>query len=379
MIPLAIPDLSGNEARYLQECVESNFVSSVGPFVDRFEDMVGDAVGAAAAVAVSSGTTGLHAALNAVGVGPGDLVILPAYTFIASANAISHCGAKPWLFDIDPDSWTLDVNLLKESLEAETELQDGRLIHRASRQRVAAIMPVYAFGLPADMNPIIETAKAFSLPVVADAAAAAGATYKGRAVGDPGADLSVFSFNGNKTVTAGGGGAIAGHDQALLDRIRHLTTTARVGPDYTHDQVGFNYRMTNLQAAVGCAQMERFDGLVAAKRRIRENYDTRLARIPGLAAFPAPPWAESACWISGAICDTEQLAASARKVLIAAGFDAKLFWKPMHLQPPYADAPATAQTHSNEIWKRILPLPNSTSLTQDEQDLIIDALVASAG
>ena len=142
MIPLAIPDLSGNEARYLQECVESNFVSSVGPFVDRFEDMVGDAVGAAAAVAVSSGTTGLHAALNAVGVGPGDLVILPAYTFIASANAISHCGAKPWLFDIDPDSWTLDVNLLKESLEAETELQDGRLIHRASRQRVAAIMPV---------------------------------------------------------------------------------------------------------------------------------------------------------------------------------------------------------------------------------------------
>jgi perosamine synthetase len=378
MIPLAIPDLSGNEARYLQECVESNFVSSVGPFVDRFEGMVSDAVGAAAAIAVSSGTTGLHAALNAVGVGPGDLVILPAYTFIASANAISHCGAMPWLFDIDPDSWTLDANLLKASLETETERQDSRLIHRASGRCVTAIMPVYAFGLPADMDPIIETAKAFSLPVVADAAAAIGATYKGRIVGDLGADLSVFSFNGNKTVTAGGGGAIAGHDRALLERIRHLTTTARVGPDYTHDQIGFNYRMTNLQAAVGCAQMERFEGLVAAKRRIRAHYDSRLAEIPGLAPFPAPSWAESACWISGALCSTEQQAAGARKALDAAGFDAKLFWKPMHLQPPYADTPTTAQTHSNKIWKRILPLPNSTSLTLDEQDLIIEALVAWA-
>jgi perosamine synthetase len=377
-IPLAEPDLSGNEARYLQECIETTFVSSVGPFVDRFEDMVATATGAQSAVAVSSGTAGLHAALTAVGVGPDDLVILPAYTFIASANAIAHCGAMPWLFDIDPDLWTLDTNLLKASLETETEHQDGRLIHRASGRRVAAIMPVYAFGLPADMDPIIETAKAFSLPVVADAAAAIGASYKGRTVGDLGADLSVFSFNGNKTVTAGGGGAIAGDDMALLERIRHLTTTARIGPDYTHDQIGFNYRMTNLQAAVGCAQMERFDSLVAAKRRIRDHYDTRLAVVPDLAPFPAPPWAESACWISGALCSTEHHAISARKALITAGFDAKLFWKPMHLQPPYADSPRTTQTHGDEIWKRILPLPNSTSLTLVEQDHIVEALVAWA-
>ena len=227
MIPLAVPNLGGNEARYLQECVETNFVSSVGPFVDRFEAMVAEASGASHAVATSSGTTGLHAALTALGVGRDDLVVLPSFTFIASANAISHCGATPWLLDVCGDSWTLDVAQLARVLETQAERRDGDLVHRESGRRVAALMPVYTLGLPAEMEPLVRVAMRHGLPVVADAAAALGARYRGRAVGALGADLSVFSFNGNKTVTAGGGGVVVGEDEALCARVRHLTTTAR--------------------------------------------------------------------------------------------------------------------------------------------------------
>jgi perosamine synthetase len=372
-IPLAEPDLSGNEARYLQECIETTFVSSVGPFVDRFEDMVATATRAPAAVAVSSGTTGLHAALTAVGVGHGDLVILPAYTFIASTNAVSHCGAAPWLFDIDRASWTLDPEQLRTILETETEHIGDHLIHRDSGRRVAAIMPIYAFGLPADMDAICETAATFGLPVVADAAAAIGATYKGRGVGDLGATLSVFSFNGNKTVTAGGGGVISG-DEFLIKTVRHITTTAKTGPGYTHDQIGFNYRMTNLQAAVGCAQMERLDELVGAKRGIHRKYVAQLGDIPGLATFPAPSWAEGACWISGVIAPSDQDADQIRGALNAVGFSAQPFWKPMHLQAPYADALAAPLPVTENLWYKIIPLPNSTNLSADAQDLIISAL-----
>jgi hypothetical protein len=256
MIPLAVPNLAGNEARYLQDCVATNFVSSVGPFVRRFEEMVAAATGAADAVAVSSGTVGLHLALVTAGVGRDDLVILPALTFIASANAIAHCGATPWLLDVSAESWTLDPAALDRTLAAETERRGGRLLHRASGRRVAAVMPVHTLGHPADMDAIAAIAAHHRLAVIADGAAALGATYKGRRPAELGAALTVLSFNGNKTVTAGGGGAVIGTDAGLLGIARHLSTTARVGEAYEHDRVGYNYRMTSLQAAVGCAQME---------------------------------------------------------------------------------------------------------------------------
>ena len=265
-VPLAVPDLTGNEERYLRDCVQSNFVSSVGPFVDRFEGLVAGACGAREAVATSAGTTGLHVALLAAGVAPGDLVLLPSLTFIASANAIAHCGAIPWLVDVDPASWTLDVSTFARCLERDTGRRDGKLVHRGSGRRVSAVMPVHTLGTPADMAPIVELAREHGLAVVADAAAALGARYRGREVGQCGAHLSVFSFNGNKTVTCGGGGAVCGDDPALVARVRHLATTARAGAAYDHDEVGFNYRMTNVEAAIGCAQMERLDTLIAAKR-----------------------------------------------------------------------------------------------------------------
>lgn len=379
MIPLAIPNLAGNEARYLQDCVTTGFVSSVGPFVRRFEEMVADATGAADAVAVSSGTVGLHLALVSAGIRHDDLVVLPALTFIASANAIAHCGATPWLMDITDESWTLDPDLLDRTLAAETERQGDRLVHRASGRRVAAVMPVHTLGHPADMDRIAAVAARHGLPVVADGAATLGATYKGRKPAGWGADLTVLSFNGNKTVTAGGGGAILGKDKALLDRVRHLSTTARVGADYDHDQVGYNYRMTNLQAAVGCAQMELLDRFVAAKRRIANRYDAAFADIPGIGRFPQASWAESACWFSGVVLPAGSAgkAAAIRADLRGNQVDARPFWKPMQLQAPYRDAPRTATPVTDRLWPLILTLPCSTQLTAEDQDRVIAATRAA--
>lgn len=373
MIPLAVPNLAGNEARYLQECIDSTFVSTVGPFVRRFEAMIADATGAGEAVAVSTGTVGLHLALVCAGVGRDDLVVLPALTFIASANAIAHCGATPWLFDIAPESWTLDADQLERVLAAETVSRDGRTVHRASGRRVAAIMPVHTLGHPADMDALAAVVARYALPIVADGAAVLGATYKGRKPAEWGAAITVLSFNGNKTVTAGGGGALVGTDRALLARARHLSTTARTGEDYEHDAVGYNYRMTNLQAAVGCAQMERLDALVAAKRRIHRRYEQAFADLAGIGWFPSGPWAESACWFSGLVLDAARAhrAAAIRTRLRERGIDARPFWRPMHLQPPYRDAPRADLAFSESLWPRVLTLPCSTHLTDAEQDRVI--------
>lgn len=376
MIPLAVPNLAGNEARYLQECVSSSYVSSVGPFVKRFEAMVAEATGAPEAVAVSTGTVGLHLALVVAGVGRDDLVALPALTFIASANAIAHCGAMPWLFDIAPESWTLDPAALERALSEEAERRGDRLVHRATGRRVAAVMPVHTLGHPADMDAIVAVAGRHGLPVVADGAAALGATYKGRRPAECGAALTVISFNGNKTVTAGGGGALVGSDPAMMRLARHLSTTARVGQEYEHDQVGYNYRMTNLQAAVGCAQMEQLEPFVAAKRRIARRYDDAFAGLKGTGRFPAAPWAESACWFSGLTVDAPDTA-TLREALRGNGIDARPFWKPMHLQRPYRDAPRTALSVTESLWRRIVTLPCSTHLSDSEQDRVIAATTAA--
>lgn len=374
MIPLCVPSLEGNEARYLQECIESTFVSSVGAFVDRLEGLSAQAAGSRLGVATSSGTTALHLALMSVGVGRDDLVILPSYTFIASANAISHAGAVPWLMDVTAESWTLDPRLLAEQLERETRRDGDRLIHSASGRRVAAVMPVHTLGHPADMDPIVAAAQAFGLKVVADGAAALGSTYKGRPMGQLGADLSAVSFNGNKTVTAGGGGMVLGDDEALMTLARHISTTARVGADYTHDRVGYNYRLTNLQAAVGCAQLERLEHLVAAKRRIRDAYDAALGGLPGVTLFPRAEWVEGAAWFSGILLDHADAVTAARSKLRDAEIDARPFWKPVHLQPPYAQAPRSPMTVSDSLWGRVLTLPCSANLTPADQGRVITVL-----
>ncbi|MBN2288956.1 MAG: aminotransferase class I/II-fold pyridoxal phosphate-dependent enzyme [Candidatus Glassbacteria bacterium] len=375
VIPLAVPNLSGNEGKYLRECIETNFVSSAGPFVEKFEEMVARAAGTACAVAVSSGTTGLHLALHSLGVKAGDLVVLPSFTFIASANAIAHCGAAPWVLDIDPAGWTLDPRLLEKELAGRTRRAGEDLVHTPTGRRVAAVMPVYTLGSPADMQPILELARSYGLPVVADAAAALGASYRKGPLGEL-ADLTVFSFNGNKTITAGGGGMIAGTDEKLLRQVRHLSTQARPGREYHHDQVGFNYRLTNLQAAVGCAQMERLEELVRRKRQIQAAYESAFAGLPGIGLFPKPPWGESACWLAGITVEDPGLppVKNICERLRDKGIQTRTFWKPVHLQPPYRDAPRSGQPVSEKIWDKVLTLPCSTSLTAEQQGCVIETV-----
>jgi perosamine synthetase len=376
MIPLAVPHLAGREAAYLQECIDSTFVSSVGPFVTRFEEAVASAAGTAGAVPTSSGTTGLHLALTTVGVGRDDLVILPTLTFIASANAIAHCGASPWLFDVTQESWTLDPQQIADVLHDRAVPGPSGVVDRVTGRRIAAIMPVHTLGHPADTDALCDVAARYELPVVVDAAAALGATYRGRPIGQAPVRCSVFSFNGNKTVTAGGGGAVVADDLDVIERARHLSTTARVGSDYTHDQVGFNYRMTNLQAAVGCAQLEQLDTFVAAKKRIDATYRAELADLPGVTGFPRASWAESACWLSGVVVAEERREEVPGLLagLQEAGIDARPFWKPMHLQPPYRGAPVETVERSGELWDRIVTLPSSSGLVEGDQRKVIDTV-----
>lgn len=373
MIPLAVPDLTGRESEYLAECIETTFVSSVGPFVERLETMVAAAAGSRFAVATASGTSALHMSLLAVGVGRNDLVIMPSYTFVASANAVRHAGADPWLLDVSPESWTLDPAGLAHALRGDCTVSDHTVIHRGTGRRVSAVMPVYTAGHPADMDALNEVAASYGLPVVSDAAAAIGATYRGRALG-PLARVSAFSFNGNKTITSGGGGAVVTDDEAVATRIRHVSTTARRGPGYVHDEVGYNYRMTNLQAAVGVAQLERMDSLVAAKRRIAETYAEAFSTL--VEAFPHAAWAQSSDWMSGIVlpADASKNVDEVVAELQSEGVDGRGFWVPMHHQPPYANCLRSDLTVTDSFAGRVLTLPCSSALASHEQDRVIDAV-----
>ncbi len=379
MIPLAVPNLTGREREYLNKCIDTTFVSSVGEFVNKIEEMSAEICGAEYGVATASGTTGLHVALTAAGVKQGELVIIPSFTFIATANAVSHCGALPWLFDIDEDSWTINIDEIERSLKEEASPQDGKLIHKTTGRRIAALMPVYTLGNVPDMDRIMKIAKDYKLPVIADAACAIGAKRDGKRIGEF-ADLTVLSFNGNKTVTAGGGGMVLGNDGELCGLVKHLSTTARVNAEYDFDMAGFNYRMTNLQAAVGCAQLERAEEFVEKKREIRRFYAEKLSGIKDISMFPVPEGCESSCWFSGIVLKDGGLE-KIRGIcadLRNRGIEARSFWKPIHLQKPYLSAPKSGDLKVSEsIWDRIVTLPCSTGITDEELETVIEAVGAA--
>ena len=379
MISLAMPYLSGNEKKYLAHCIDSTFVSSVGEYVTLFEKMVANATGSVDAVASSSGTTGIHAALTAIGIRHGDLVIIPSFTFIASANAIRHCGADPWLMDIQESDWCLDPELVRDEIELHCiKREDGHLYHKETNQRVAALMPVYTLGNIPKMEIFRDIANNYDIPLVVDAACAIGATYEGESFG-PLADLSVLSFNGNKTITCGGGGAVVGCNKALLDHVRHLTTTARVWPDYDFDEVGFNYRMTNIQAAVGVAQMERLGEFIDVKRRVRSYYQEHLSEYAGqngISFFPSTDG--SSCWFSGMVLPNSAKLSDVKYVcekLRGADIEARPFWKPVHLQTPYKTCPRGSVDVSENLWQRIITLPCSTNITEEELEKVVQTLL----
>lgn len=382
MIPLSEPDTSGNEAAYLQQCIDENALSNVCGFVDRFETELAKTTGATQTVAVSSGTSGIHLALSSLGVEHGDLVIVPSFTFIATANAVSLCGATPWLLDIDANSWTLCPKQLEEVLRKHvTHSSSGQPIHNKTGQRIGAIVPVYTLGCPADMDTICALAKQHGIPVVADAAAAIGALYKNAPLAQTAAHLTVLSFNGNKTITTGAGGAVVGQDQEQLALCKHLSTTARSSQSYDHDMAAFNYRMSNLQAAVGCAQLERLDHFLQAKQRHHAFYQVLSEQLKGTSTFPSPAWATPTRWLSGLrlSADLYPDLQPIRDRLRSSGVDARPFWKPLHLQKPYQMAPCEDMPVTDALWPFLLPLPCSVNLSAEDRDYTAQTLQAVLG
>lgn len=377
MIPLATPNLLGREAQLLAECISSTFVSSVGPFVDAFETRIAELSGADRAAVLCSGTVALQMALEGLGIGAGDLVMMPSLTFIATPNAVSHSRARPWLVDVTVDSWLLDLDLCRRLILSETVAgPDGLRRHGQSGEVLRALMPVMVMGAVADLDGTVALAREFGLKVVVDAAAAIGTTMAdGRALAATGVDAVCYSFNGNKTVTTGGGGAVAACDGGLIGRIKHLTSTGRVGANYDHDIIAYNFRMTNVQAALGVAQLERLGDFLARKQDIRDRYADFAAARPGLAAFPEPGFGHDGHWFSGFWYQGRDLGCcdAFRAHMRAEGVDLRPFWKPIHLQQPYLGALASAMPVADGLWQRIFPLPCSTHMTGDELDHVLAA------
>jgi len=361
-IPLAVPDLRGREAEYLQNCVDDNWVSSAGPHVTAFESAVAKAVGVAHGVALVNGTCALEMALRlAARRRPGARrVAMPAWTFAATANATVHAGLEPLFLDIDPGTWTLDPVAL-----------ESVLIDQADA--IAAVVPVHALGQAADMDPILALADHHAIPVVEDAAGALGALYRGRPVGGLGF-AGMLSFNGNKTVTAGGGGMLLTDDEDVARTARFLSAQARPSSAYRHSEVAFNYRMTNLNAAVGLAQMERLDEMVERKRTIGRRYRQALADLPGLSPQPETNWGHHSYWMSCIRCDSRTGADALIARLDAARIDARPFWESLADQDPYRMFTSPPVPVADSLSGQVVALPCSSSLSDAQQERVIDSI-----
>lgn len=376
-IPLFEPRLAGNEWKYVKECLDTGWISSVGAFVARFEKDLARRVGMRRAVATSNGTSAIHIALLVSGVRPDDEVIVSSLTFIAPANAIRYVGAHPVFMDAEPDFWQIDVEKTLRFLDKGCRWSKGELRNKATGRRVRALMPVDVLGHPADVAPLRAVARKYGLALIEDATEAIGSLYRGRPTGKI-ADVACFSFNGNKLVTTGGGGMLATDDAALADRAKHLTTQAKCDPvEYVHDAVGYNYRLTNLQAAVGAAQLEQLPGFVARKRRIAARYEKALRGIPGVTPMREAKWARSTFWMYTVMIDEARFGMDSRgllKRLAALGISTRPLWQPMHLSPAHRSAQSYECEVAERLYREGLSLPCSVALTDAQQDRVVASL-----
>ncbi|MFQ5801309.1 MAG: LegC family aminotransferase [Candidatus Methylomirabilales bacterium] len=380
-IPLSIPEIRGNEWKYIKECLDTNWVSSVGPFVDRFERMVANYVGSRFAVATVNGTAALHIALLVAGVQPDEEVLVSTLSFIAPANAIRYIGAWPVFMDADQLYWQMDPERVVDFLQKECQWRNGALYNKHSRRRVRAILPVHILGHPCDMDLIIETARKYNLAVIEDAAESLGAKYQGRMVGHLG-DIACFSFNGNKIITTGGGGMIVTDNEEWAARAGYLTTQAKDDPvGYIHNEIGYNYRLTNIQAAIGCAQMEKLDEYIATKHRIARTYAKEFSSVPGITCMPETSWASSIFWIYTVLVDEAAYGMSSRallKCLEASGIETRPLWQPLHLSPAHPPSHARDCTVAERLARDALSLPSSVGLRPADQRRVIEQVMASA-
>lgn len=366
-LPLHEPLFAGNEWGYVKECIDSGWVSSVGSFVDRFEQDLADYTGVKRAVAVVNGTAALHICLILAGVKAGDEVLIPTLTFIATANAVSYCGAVPHFVDSEERTLGLAPQKLALYLEQIAVQQPDGCFNRQTGRRIKAVVPMHAFGHPVDLDPLCEVCRRFGIELIEDAAESLGSFYKGRHTGHWGR-LSALSFNGNKTITTGGGGAILTNDHELGQLAKHLTTTAKVPHRWAfeHDSTGYNYRMPNINAALGCAQLERLPALLEMKRSLAQRYQRAFAQVTGTAFFREPDFARSNYWLNTLLLDQGKDDAAERDELLQKGNDRGItlrpVWRLLHRLPMFAGCQAMDLSCAESLERRIINIPSSAKL-----------------
>ena len=365
--PVALhePRFHGNEWMYVKECIDSTFVSSVGKFVDRFEDELAAFTGAKRAVAVVNGTAALHVALQLAGVEAGDEVLLPALTFIATTNAVAYCGSTPHFVDSEERSLGMDACALREYLSSTTAIRGSHCINRNTGRVIRAMVPMHTFGHPVAIEALLAVAHDFHLQLIEDAAESLGSTVGDRHTGTFGL-MGTLSFNGNKTITTGGGGAILTNDLALGARAKHLTTTAKLPHrwNFVHDAVGYNYRLPNLNAALGCAQLEQLPGFLADKRRLFDHYRSAFANVNGVSLVAEPIGCRSNYWLQTLVL--EESLANQRDAILTVTNDAGLMTRPawtlMHRLQMYVNAPKAPLPVAESLEQRLINIPSSSGL-----------------
>lgn len=358
-IPLHAPVFNGHERQYVAETIESTFVSSVGEFVDRFERDMVQYTGSARAVATVNGTAALHVALQLAGVRRGDLVVTQPLTFVATSNAIAYCGAEPVFVDVDRETLGLSPKALDAWLQENAFLNnDGECQSLADARIIRACLPMHTFGHPVALDALLDVCKRWKLALVEDAAESLGSFYKGRHTGTFGV-LGTLSFNGNKIITTGGGGMIL-TDEALGARAKHLSTTAKQPHpyEYVHDQIGYNYRLPNLNAALGCAQLEQIETFVGAKRVLAERYAEHL-RDSDLQFFSEPPGCRSNYWLNAVICESRQQRDELLRVANEQGIMTRPIWALMNHLPIYAHCRRGELSNAEWLEARVVNLPSS--------------------
>lgn len=372
MIPLSVPNLAGNEWLYIKDCLDTNWVSATGSYVDKFERLIAEYTQIKYAVAVSSGTTALHISLLLAGVEQNDLVITNNLNFVATANAIKYLKADPILMDITPNTWQIDTDLLANFLNKECEIKNEFCYHKSSKRRIKALLPVHVLGNMAAMNELTVLSKKYNLTIVEDAAECLGSLYNQKHAGNWG-KMATLSFNGNKIITTGGGGMILTNDEALAKKAKHLTTQAKASSfDYFHDDLGYNYRLVNILAAMGVAQVEQLPSFVKRKQEISQRYSDKLMLIEGIKIQQINPDVVSNCWQYVALFP-EKL--KLIKYLQMQKIEIRPLWIPINRLPIFInDLYVSKHNHSSKISEMGLMLPCSTSITDHEIDEVINSI-----
>lgn len=376
MIPLSIPHLEGNEWTYVKECLDTGWISSAGAYVNQFEQQVADYVGAKYGVACMNGTAGLHIAQLLLGIGEEAHVLAPNITFIATLNAISYAGAEPILVDVDPANWQMDLDLLDNWMEAHTEWaqMEGKQwrVYSKTGKPIKAIMPVHVLGNMGNIDQLVTLAQKYNLEIIEDSTEALGSFFKGRHAGTFG-KIGVFSFNGNKIISTGGGGVIVTDDADLAKRAKHLTTQAKTSAmEYIHDEIGYNYRLVNVLAAIGVAQMERFEELLKKKQRMDAYYRQELAGVGDIVFQEVPEGVLPNGWLF--TFKTQQMR-GLLEFLNAREIQSRPFWMPMNQLQMFKDCTyVQTHNHSAQIYESCISIPSSAGITQEELQTVVAAI-----